>query len=44
MKVLIAPDKFKGSLTSFELCEVIADAITQADNNIVVHQTNFLQT
>ena len=38
MKVLIAPDKFKDSLTSFELCDIIADAIGQTDSNIILRQ------
>jgi glycerate kinase len=36
MKVLIAPDKFKGSLTSFEVCNAIAAGINQADKTIEV--------
>ena len=31
MKIIIAPDKFKGSLTSFEVCRAIARGIKQAD-------------
>jgi glycerate kinase len=31
MKIIIAPDKFKGSLTSFEVCHAIKDGIKQAD-------------
>jgi glycerate kinase len=31
MKIIIAPDKFKGSLTSFEVCHAIAEGIRQAD-------------
>jgi glycerate kinase len=34
MKVIIAPDKFKGSLTSFEACEAIAAGITAFDKSI----------
>src|ERR1700759_2767328 len=34
MKVIIAPDKFKGSLTSFEVCEAIAAGIGTVDNTI----------
>jgi glycerate kinase len=33
MNIIIAPDKFKGSLTSFEVCNVIATGIKQADEN-----------
>src|SRR5437867_1925684 len=31
MKIIIAPDKFKGSLTSLQVCEAIADGIKHAD-------------
>jgi glycerate kinase len=31
MNIVIAPDKFKGSLTSFEACESIAEGFKQAD-------------
>ncbi|HET9826773.1 MAG TPA: glycerate kinase, partial [Chitinophagaceae bacterium] len=31
MKIIIAPDKFKGSLTSFEVCQAVAAGITNAD-------------
>jgi len=34
MKVIIAPDKFKGSLTSFEACEAIAAGIAAFDKTI----------
>lgn len=30
MKIIIAPDKFKGSLTTFEVCHAIADGIRRA--------------
>ena len=33
MNIIIAPDKFKGSLTSFETCQVIADGFKQADSS-----------
>jgi len=33
MKIVVAPDKFKGSLTSFEACRAIAAGITQANRN-----------
>ena len=36
MNVLIAPDKFKGSLTSFEVCTAIAEGIKSANKNINV--------
>jgi glycerate kinase len=36
MKIIIAPDKFKGSLTSFEVCDAIAAGIKQADENAEV--------
>jgi glycerate kinase len=34
MKVIIAPDKFKGSLTAFEACEAIRAGIGSVDTNI----------
>lgn len=34
MKVIVAPDKFKGSLTSFEACEAIAAGIAAFDKTI----------
>ena len=33
MKVLIAPDKFKGSLTAHEVCEAVSRAILSIDAN-----------
>ena len=36
MKIIIAADKFKGSLTSFEVCNAILQGIKQVDENIVV--------
>jgi len=36
MKIVIAADKFKGSLSSFEVCNVIAKAILAADKSIEV--------
>ena len=36
MKVIIAPDKFKGSLTSFEVCNALDAGIKNADKNIDV--------
>lgn len=38
MNVLVAPDKFKGSLTSFEVCTSISEGIKKADNKINVFQ------
>src|SRR5882757_2469234 len=38
MKVIIAPDKFKGSLTSFEACTAIATGLHAADKNIETFQ------
>ncbi|WP_366512377.1 glycerate kinase [uncultured Acetobacterium sp.] len=29
MKVVIAPDSFKGSLSGFEVCDIVEDAILQ---------------
>ena len=37
MKVIIAPDKFKGSLTSAEVCNAIAQGIKITDEKIDVH-------
>jgi glycerate 2-kinase len=37
MKVIIAPDKFKGSLTSFEVCDAISAGIKQYDKNAAIH-------
>ena len=31
MKIIVAPDKFKGSLTTFEVCEAIAAGIREVD-------------
>lgn len=36
MKIIIAPDKFKGSLTSLEACVAIRDGILEFDKNIEV--------
>ncbi len=36
MKVIIAPDKFKGSLSSSELCDAIASGIKKYDSSIEV--------
>lgn len=36
MKVIVAPDKFKGSLTSFEACEAIRKGIQSVDANATV--------
>ena len=33
MKIVIAPDKFKGSLTSFQVCDAIASGIKQASKS-----------
>ncbi len=33
MKIIVAPDKFKGSLTSFEACKAISDGIKMANKN-----------
>lgn len=38
MKVLLTPDKFKGSLTAFEVCDAMHKGITRCDPSIeVVH-------
>ncbi|MEO8568946.1 MAG: glycerate kinase, partial [Ginsengibacter sp.] len=34
MKIIVAPDKFKGSLTSIEVCDAIKNGIAEAGNNI----------
>ena len=34
MNILIAPDKFKGSLTAMEVCEAIKSGLTQSDSNL----------
>ncbi len=34
VKIIIAPDKFKGSLTSIEVCDAIKNGIAEAGNNI----------
>lgn len=36
MKIIVAPDKFKGSLTSFDACKAIGDGIKMADKNAEV--------
>ena len=36
MKILIAPDKFKGSLSAQQVCEAIAEGILSADNSLQV--------
>ena len=38
MKIIIAPDKFKGSLTTFEACESMEAGVRQVDNNIEVEK------
>ena len=34
MNIIIAPDKFKGSLTSLEVCTAISEGLLRADQNI----------
>ena len=36
MKIIIAPDKFKGSLTSMQACKSIAAGIFQVDNTVEI--------
>jgi glycerate kinase len=36
MKIIIAPDKFKGSLSTFEVCHAIRDGIQEADDSTEV--------
>ena len=38
MKIIVAPDKFKGSLTSFEACRSISRGIKKTNNKIVVSE------
>jgi glycerate 2-kinase len=38
VKIIIAPDKFKGSLTSFEVCNAITTGIKTVDNTVEVLQ------
>ena len=38
MKIIVAPDKFKGSLTSFEACQSISRGIRKANKKIVVSE------
>ena len=38
MKVLVAPDKFKGSLSAIEVCQAMARGISQFDEGIEVQQ------
>ncbi len=36
MKIIVAPDKFKGSLTSFEVCKAISSGIKKANDKVDV--------
>lgn len=36
MKILIAPDKFKGSLTAKQVCEIIRASLLRCDPNLVI--------
>ena len=38
MKIIIAPDKFKGSLTSFEACQSISRGIRKTNKKIIVSE------
>ena len=38
MKIIVAPDKFKGSLTSFEACRSISRGIKSANEKMVVSE------
>jgi glycerate kinase len=38
MKIIVAPDKFKGSLTSFEACQSISRGIKKTNDKIVVSE------
>jgi len=36
MKIIIAPDKFKGSLSTFEVCHAIRDGIREVDDSVEI--------
>jgi glycerate kinase len=36
VKVVIAPDKFKGSLTSFEICDAIEKGLQKASSSFEI--------
>ena len=38
MRIIIAPDKFKGSLTSFEVCNAISTGIKKVDQSIRIFE------
>lgn len=38
MKILIAPDSFKGSLTANQFCQITAQQINEAQSDVTVHQ------
>ena len=38
MKIIIAPDSFKGNMSAPEVCAIIEDGILRADKNAVVHK------
>ena len=38
MKILVAPDKFKGSLNAIQVCEAIAEGIQEMDSGIEIIQ------
>src|SRR5262245_35993712 len=38
MKILIAPDKFKGSLTSFEVCSAVHAGIKKIKPAAIIHE------
>jgi glycerate 2-kinase len=38
MKIIVAPDKFKGSLTSFEVCNAISEGIKKLDEAIEIFE------
>lgn len=37
MRILIAPDKFKGSLSAMEVCQAIAEGLKQNDKQYIIH-------
>ena len=38
MKIIVAPDKFKGSLTSFEVCNAISEGINKSGQPIEIYE------
>ena len=36
MKIIVAPDKFKGSLTSFQVCEIVGKSLREKNATIQI--------